>query len=439
MHRSIYFALIAASAAVEASPLGLYARSSAVTTSITTSTLAPKYANMARLAADSPQGKRSLGALESNSGFVTSPTSSPESSTPTTSSSSFMSLAVIPVNTSTLSDLLTSTPTGKANSAVPTAITESSITAATASSTATASLAASVYSANLARAKFYNSIFANLTHESRCLPYQVACIGGDVMECNTTTSLFAPLQICSPSSEMSCFAMPDPAEAGVDVGCVEIQSAKSILGDMPSSVSYQAPVATSAAVVPSTTVDITVTRTVFVTLPDARTKSPAITKPKETPTHHKKPTKPTHTSSVSVTATRPSATTDDNSSPKFRVPSTVVVIPVSSALPETPLRYTTVIDSMTEVYFKPEVVAASPAPTTGPSSGNADSHQDGDETGSGLAPEAPSTVTLVKTVRVYDTITVVSTTTATTTETDTATRTTTEASTTFTQVINLIG
>ncbi|CAK7565817.1 MAG: hypothetical protein SEPTF4163_003744 [Sporothrix epigloea] len=297
----------------------------------------------------------------------------------------------------------------------------------------------SAYPANLARAKSYNSLYANLTLESRCMPKQIACISGNVMECNATTSTFALLQICLPTSESSCFAMPDPTKPGVNVGCVNIKYAESVLGDVSSYLSSKAPTATSTVAMPSSLVDITVTQTVpqthtvYVTataVEAASTESPSPTKPKQT-SHILSRSKHftlTQTPTVFVTVTRTSGTEESQSPAVFSVPSTVEVVPVTLALSVTSSRHTTVVN------FKSEAAAAPPAPTASPSQGNEDYDADGDRNGNALTVGVPSTVTVVKTISVIDTITLVSTTTATTT----ATRTTTEASTTYTQIINVI-
>ncbi|KAG9246012.1 hypothetical protein BJ878DRAFT_319725 [Calycina marina] len=112
-------------------------------------------------------------------------------------------IGVLPTSTMTFSQIPTIMPSGTPGSITP-----------------------AQYSSNLAEAVGYNVLFASLISESTCSSGQVACIAGQVGECNSKGAFV--LDACTSGS--ACFAMPVNNTIGVFVGCTDKARAAEVLG-----------------------------------------------------------------------------------------------------------------------------------------------------------------------------------------------------------------
>ncbi|KLU84696.1 hypothetical protein MAPG_03735 [Magnaporthiopsis poae ATCC 64411] len=168
----------------------------------------------------------------------------------------------------------TETPTGSPVSLVPTAIYSSLIP--------TVTVSPDVYAANKADARVLNELYSTLNLRSACSDNQVACIDGNVMTCGSGGAFDVTLDCPADAKgglERSCFAIPMNSTRGVQVGCFNVEFARSVLGaDLPPlptrpltptastrpvvvTTSTSTPVSTSTTLVPTSTSFSTSTRT----------------------------------------------------------------------------------------------------------------------------------------------------------------------------------
>ncbi|EJT75444.1 hypothetical protein GGTG_05378 [Gaeumannomyces tritici R3-111a-1] len=148
--------------------------------------------------------------------------SSSRGTTSTLSSASVASSSLFTSSTSTGRRGNTETPTGTPVSEVPTAIYSRPAP--------TVTVSPDVYSANKADARVLNELYSSLNLQSACSDAQIACISGNVMTCagggfDVITDCVAE---ATAGLQRSCFAMPMNSTRGVQVGCFNVDFARSV-------------------------------------------------------------------------------------------------------------------------------------------------------------------------------------------------------------------
>ena len=141
------------------------------------------------------------------------------------SQTTVISIAVSSIATSTPTVYPSSTSLITSLASTPT-ITHIPTTLAPSLATGT-SISPAQFSSNLAEAQGYNSLFSTLNFSSPCTSNDIACISGNVGNCNAAGS-FVIAKVCSAGTE--CFAMPMNNTIGVVVECTDKAEAANVLG-----------------------------------------------------------------------------------------------------------------------------------------------------------------------------------------------------------------